>query len=136
MKRTRKTNRYGFTLEEIIIVIAGIGLLAAIVIPSFAHARCPCLGNNCINNLRQIDGAKQEWALEMKKDSTCIPTVSELQPYMGRGSAGILPWCPQDKNKAFQTSYTVGMVKTNPVCNIGGTAGALAASGVTNHVLN
>jgi prepilin-type N-terminal cleavage/methylation domain-containing protein len=113
-----KSRKQGFTLVEIMIVVAIIGLLAAIAIPNFVRARTTSQMNACINNLRQIDGAKQQWALENKAMSTAVPVISNIQPYLGRGSSGTQPFCPADSTTTFATSYTINDCQTAPVCNI------------------
>ncbi len=60
MKQMKK----GFTLVEIMIVVAIIALLAAIAVPSFMNARTKSMQSSCQNNLRLIDGAVQQYALD------------------------------------------------------------------------
>jgi prepilin-type N-terminal cleavage/methylation domain-containing protein len=117
MKRTTARKK-GFTLVEIMIVVAIIGLLAAIAIPNFVKARTTSQQNACINNLRLIDASKQQWALEQRKQSTDTPQSTDLQPYLGRGANGELPACPVDPQNGFTTSYTPNNVGTPPLCSI------------------
>ena len=108
--KNRTSRKSGFTLVEIMIVVAIIGLLAAIAIPNFVKSRTTSQANACINNLRQLDGAKQQWALENKQAASASPVQSDVQPYLGRGSAGAYPTCPAGG------AYTIGNLATSPSC--------------------
>ena len=88
--RNNARRQSGFTLVEIMIVVAIIGLLAAIAIPNFVKARTTAQKNACIANLKQIDGAKEQWALENKKTQGDAADTTAINGYLRVFSRGLI----------------------------------------------
>ena len=97
-----------FTLVEIMIVVAIIGILIAIAVPSFLRAREVTRRNACQENQSKIDGAKVQWALEFNRAEDDVPGWDVLI-----GSTGYLrktPACPSNGE------YAINSVSSNPSC--------------------
>ena len=112
IRRARPIPRAGFTLLEIMIVVSLIALLAVIAIPALARARSRSAQNLCISNLRSIDDAKSQWALENRKGIGVKPRDEDLF-----GPALYLrtkPECPAGGE------YDLGKVKEPPTCTVAG----------------
>ncbi len=99
----------GFTLVEIMIVVAIIGLLATIAIPSFIKARNTSQQNACINVLRLIESGKEQAALSFKWVSGDMATTTIVNAYI-KGNTN--PTCPSGG------TYTYNVIGTNAVCSI------------------
>jgi prepilin-type N-terminal cleavage/methylation domain-containing protein len=109
---TYNLRKAGFTLVEIMIVVVLIGLLAGIALPHWINARTTSQTNACINNLRQIDSAKQQWALEKKQ--TIAPAYPEISSYLKHAVV-----CPAGGPGAtFANTYLINDLSVKPSCQI------------------
>lgn len=110
MKIFRCLGKRGFTLVEIMIVVAIIGLLAAIAIPNFIQAQQTAQTNACIANLKQIDSAKTLWALDNAKTTGDTPAMAVLVPTYIKST----PSCPA------KGTYDPKAIGTTPTCTVAG----------------
>ena len=111
MKKSLK----GFTLVEIMIVVAIIGIIIAIAVPAFLRARENSRGRACQENLTKIDGAKEQYALEFRlPDGGAATMASLIQPNgvpVGEGYLKRTPICPSGG------TYTEGAIGADPTCS-------------------
>jgi len=107
-----KTARHirGFTLVEIMIVVAIIGMLATIAIPNFVRSRGAAQQKACISNLYQINGAINTWATELNKGPGQAVTFNDIAPYLQNAVV-----CPAG-GTSFDDSYSITTVDALPTC--------------------
>ena len=126
MSKLCKRAHKGFTLVEIMIVVLIIGILLAIAVPNFIKARETSRAKACVANLKQIESAKEQWAMDNNKQNGATPGWTDLVS----GANGYLkaqPSCPSGG------TYTVGDMNTRPVCTIGNNGTAADTS--DDHIL-
>jgi hypothetical protein len=87
-------------------------LMLAIAIPNFVKAREVAQRNACINNLRMLDGAKRQWALEHRQPDDAVPVAGDLNPYLSNGVGALK--CPAGGN------YSINAVEELPACSVPG----------------
>jgi len=97
-----------FTLVEIMIVVLIIGILLAIAVPNFMKARDNSRAKSCMENLRQISGAKEQAAMDLKLQDTDTPTQAQLSPSYIKS----WPSCPAGG------TYAINDMSTNPTCTV------------------
>jgi prepilin-type N-terminal cleavage/methylation domain-containing protein len=111
--RIKANSSSGFTLIEIMIVVAIIGLLAAIAIPNFAKMRQNAQKQACIMNLQTIDSAKEAWAAANRKANGDSVDEAAVNALIKKGA----PECPAGG------TYSYNAVGTPPSCSLGAATG-------------
>lgn len=108
-----KRNQRAFTLVEILIVVAIIGVLVGVTTASVFHARHMAQQKLCIANLKQIDSAKHQWAHEKNKSGTDTPVDDDLF-----GTNAFLARKPVCPGGGADYITTVGNLNTRPSCSL------------------
>ncbi len=112
MKRTRHNDERGFTLVEVMIVVAIIGMLVTIAMPSLFHARDNSQEAMCVNNLRMIHTAKTQHAMEAGKTNGDSVDGTDLDAYLKH------EFSTMTEPSGF--IYVIGDVGQDPICTYGG----------------
>jgi hypothetical protein len=102
--------------------VVGLMILLAVALPNYINP--PITGSPrgvpriaCINNLRQIDAAKEEWAIQTHAPSNAVPTWEDIRPYLQLGGTnGVIPKCAEGG------LYTIGALTDAPTCSTKGHA--------------
>ncbi len=128
MKMLRpRSQKAGFTLVEIMIVVLIIGILLAIAIPNFVAAREASRAKACVANLKQIDSATQQWCMDKQKNSTNYSTGpvigTDLVKTDGTGYLRSTPTCPSGGVETVASS-----IGANPFCTISSKADGTAST--------
>jgi len=108
--RKRLVSKGGFTLVELIMVVFIIGLLIAFLIPNFIRARATTLTNKCVNNLRLIQAAKENYAIENPVPYDTVPSEADIQIYLKMGEMPSEP---------MGSTYSINALNTGATCNSG-----------------
>lgn len=121
MDENKSKSKPSFSSLGVVTILGILALVALVAIPNFIRARTDSASNACVNNLRNIEAAKQQWGLENNKTNLDdIVTWNDVTPYLGRGVSGSLVsiYCPKDQSKQCSNSYTLGNLSTKPKCKI------------------
>ena len=121
MKKLHR-NASAFTLVEIMIVVAIIGLLAALAVPGFVKARKQSQGRRIINDVRQMDAAIDQWALETGQQDGAAVNTTGAATYLKSGT-----WKTTD---LLNNAFVAGTVGTNQIAIASTTKTALANVGI------
>jgi len=116
----KTSRRSGFTLVEIMIVVAIIGVLAGISTPRFVKARDTSQFNAIINNLRMIEESKDAWALENRTGNGAQPLGADLADFF-KGYAMPTP--------VVGETYNINPVGTHPTATLRTALGTVPAGG-------
>jgi len=108
----------------VVVFIAVIGILALLAVPNWVREPWTSPTNACINNLREIDGAKEGWVMEHHGKTNDVVTLNDIKPYfppygepnghIKLDAKGNLPKCPEGG------VYTIGRIGENPTCSLKG----------------